>query len=214
MFRPLVVTGQKNYKYNWKTDVEVIAAEFVNYLDTYRPASRTSSKHSRMGPVGKALSKIRAGKGGDALFGEVLRIHEMTSERRKDGEIFGITPEGLAALEKAVTKLTELLEDPKIPLSLHNRIIADVDAAVYYQLEVRHQERIKHNIDQFKQFLINKYHTPEMVLKSWDDPSIIWGKIPYPSAKYNRNPKVAADIQEYLNSTQKVSDSEGEEDQE
>lgn len=198
MIRPLLVVTKSKSSYekekDFKSRLEQIAEDFVRYLDTYRSDKGRDSKHGKMGPVGKVLSRMRSGKVGKEVLGEAVRIHEMTSARYKDNKQSKLSPEGLKALEKAVHSLTDILGNTS--LSERNRIIAAVDAIVYYLLERNRVTRLQAWHERFRNHVKGKYGDLEALRKAWGDPLLTWDEIPFPY-KSTTNANVKVDVDEF-----------------
>lgn len=212
MIRPLIVMTRSNEKDPTKDPrLEVAVDSFVNYLQTYRTDKPRDSKHGKMGPVGKLLSRMRSGKMGEQVLGEAIRIHEMTAKPFGNQKKASTTPEQFSALERGVTILTEVLSDQNISLSDHKRILDAVGAMIYYRLEKASKDVFYAGQERFRTFLEHKYQSLEGLRAAWDDPKVEWNRIPYPSLKFdkNKNDRAYEDIVEYLGQTNEleVSDS-------
>ena len=201
MIRPLLVVKRSNDIDPLKNPlVEEAVASFVSYLRSYRTDKPQDSKHGKMGPVGKLLSRMRSGKMGEQVLGEAVRIHEMTAKPAPNRKNAAITAEQLNALSTGVKNLTSLLSDPSLSLSEHKRVLDAVGAMIYYRLEKASKDFLAAGQEKFRLFLQAKYLTVEQLRDAWDDPKMEWTRVPYPSPK-NKNERVCADVKEYLSQT-------------
>lgn len=203
MIRPLIITSTKG-EFNRKTEtIEKIARLFASYLETYIPAKESQAKHTRMGPVGKILSRMRSGRSGSPLLGDAIRYHQMSAKRR-DGSISQITAEGYENLKKAIESLDLLVKSSST--SEKNTVLSLVDSAVYFVLEERRQERIRKKRDEFRKYVLEMYGTIEAVRQAWEAGNLTFEEIPYPSNNIDKRKKnswsvakVKEDIEKFLN---------------
>ena len=201
MIRPLLVVKRSNDIDPLKNPlVEEAVAAFVSYLRTYYTEKSKDSKHGKMGPVGKLLSRMRSGKMGEQVLGEAVRIHEMTAKPAPNQKNASITTEQLNALSTGVMNLTSLLSDPSLSLSEHKRVLDAVGAMIYFRLEKANKDFLAAGQEKFRSFLQAKYSTVEQLRIEWDDPKMDWTRVPFPSLK-NKNERVCADVKEYLSQT-------------
>jgi len=112
----------------------------TEYLISYVPKRRVFTKHSVMGPVGKLISAMEAGRFNtvEGYVGYTVNIHENT----------GRTPpkkEDVEKLRKGVEMLLELKK--KIGISRWPKIMREIDYAVYFNkvrwIEMRAEEKKK-----------------------------------------------------------------------
>jgi hypothetical protein len=171
-----------------------IAESFALYLSLLRLGGK-GSKYSKMGPVGKILTRFRNGMRGNSVMGDAVRIHEMTmkaNDLRVD-----ITPEQLAALEQAVFGLSDLLTDERVSAADYGKIVASVDAMVYYYVEKRRKEFMTRTQAEFLEYLQTKYASVEELKEAWGDEELTWERVGYPSQKRARNDQALADVKAF-----------------
>ncbi|ARU61525.1 hypothetical protein CBW65_11275 [Tumebacillus avium] len=199
MIRALIVVKRKQGSDPTKdARLQEAAEAFARYLHSFRTEKSKESKHGKMGPIGKLLSRMRSGKRGDQVLGEAIRIHEMTAKPFEGQKSTSITVEQFNSLKEGVFKLTEVLDDPNTSPADHKRILETVDAVIYFRLEKARKENLVKGLERFRAYLQTKYDTPEELAEAWDDTSVTWEKIPFPTSKYDKNPKIKAEIAEYL----------------
>lgn len=176
MKRSLIVVQQQPYDWEEaKPRIHDIAAHFAAYLDEFRSKRDSYSKHTVLGPVGKLLNKAASGERNlESLLGFTVRIHEMSNISSY------LSPQALEHLREGTAQLIDLLEEA--PLAARERIIAQVDDAIYYLRRKQHAEFLEGRREDFATFLREKYGGEESELQSaWDKEDITFDEVPYPS---------------------------------
>lgn len=112
---------------DYKSKIDEISTVFSNYLGNFRPKTASYSKHSRMGPIGKLISQMKAliTYDAQALKGYTLRIHETSGRYAPRGS-------DIEALGKGIDKLIELMDS--VPRIRRPFILSLIDDKVYYAI--------------------------------------------------------------------------------
>lgn len=196
MKRPLFVTKYRENRESKSRDIEIIAEHFSAYLESYQPKSGSQeSKHSRMGPVGKILSKLRSGKCGDGLKGDALRIHEMTAKPLPGTSKASISQSSFENLNLGIELITKQYFET--PVALRSQLINEVDGMVFWKLEERRQDRIAAKKRRFTKFLQKKYKDIEELCGAWGQTGLSWDHIPSPNPGYLKNQQAIEDAKEF-----------------
>lgn len=186
MKRSLIVVQQQPYDWTEaKPRIQNVASHFAAYLDEFYSKRDSGSKHAVLGPIGKLLNKAASGERNlESLLGYTVRIHEMSNISSY------LSPQALEHLRAGAEELISLLKEA--PLAARERIIAQVDDAVYYLRRKQHAEFLEGRQQDFIAFLREKYDADETQLQAaWDDPTITFDEAPYPSE--NRAQKAASE---------------------
>jgi hypothetical protein len=178
-----------------KQKLKEIAENFALYLSFYR--SERDSKHSKMGPVGKILSRMRTGKRSEAMMGEAIRIHEMDA-KKNNRPYSEMSAEQYNALKSAIFDLS--IELDNVTAAAHSRVISLVDAMVYFFLEKRRKDFFFAGIEKFGAFLQTKYGSLDALAEAWKEPVIDWDTVPFPTKKLDKFKNIAIrnDVEAYL----------------
>jgi hypothetical protein len=187
MRRALIVVQQQPYDWEAvKPHIQEVAAHFAAYLDEFRSKRGSASKHAVLGPVGKLLNKAASGERNlESLLGYTVRIHEMSNISSY------LSPEALSHLREGAVKLIALLSDA--PLAARDRIVAQVDDAVYYLRRKQYAEFLEGRQQSFGDFLRKQYNGDEAQLQAaWGDEAVTFSEVPYPSE--NRAQKAKSDV--------------------
>lgn len=148
-----------------QSEIDQINTAFSEYLDEV-PRKSSSSKHGLMGPIGKILSEVKSGRRDPAsLKGYAIRVHEASGR--------GPSQAALEAMERGVDKLTYLLAEA--PLTAHDKILDRLDYGLYFILRKKTLEQREKLNSQLRQFLHEKYKTPEEMSNAWKEPIYIFG---------------------------------------
>jgi hypothetical protein len=91
-----------------------------------------------------------------------------------------LSPQALEHLREGTAQLIDLLDEA--PLAARERIIAQVDDAIYYLRRKQHTEFLEGRREDFATFLREKYGGDEAELQSaWDKKDVTFDEVPYPS---------------------------------
>jgi hypothetical protein len=179
--RSLFVVKRSTQK-DYSESLEVIAENFATYLDRYyQPEKQSDSKHSKMGPIGKVLSKLRRHNDIEALKGELLRLHQMGSKKKE------LVYSGQQLIEEAFGKLKSILNES--PLSKHSEIISKIDDRIYWKIENKKQKRIQQKFDRFISYLQNQFPEPEDMSRQVGTSYKDWNDLPYPRMNNKNAPE-------------------------
>jgi hypothetical protein len=210
MRRPLIVVQQQPYDWEAvKPRIEETAAHFAAYLDEFRSKRDSSSKHSVLGPVGKLLNKAASGERNlESLLGYTVRVHEMSNISTY------LSPQALEHLREGADELIALLKEA--PLAARERIIAQIDDAVYYLRRKQWAEFLEGRRQDFSDYLRDKYGSDDAKLQyAWDD-ELTFDEVPYPSenrAQKATSRTMAQDIRAFRASLKRNASTEDEEEE-
>lgn len=176
MKRSLIIVQQQPYDWEEaKPRIQEVAAHFAAYLDEFRSKHESYSKHAVLGPVGKLLNKVASGERNlESLLGYTTRIHEMSNISSY------LSPQALEHLREGADKLLSLLQEA--PLAARERVIAQVDDAVYYLRRKQFADFLEDRRHAFGDFLRERYDNQiEKLQKVWGDVEVTFDEIPHPS---------------------------------
>jgi hypothetical protein len=176
MRRALIVVQQQPYDWDAaRPRIQELAAHFAAYLSEFRSKRESGSKHAVLGPVGKLLNKAASGERNlESLLGYTVRIHEMSNRSSY------LSPQALGHLREGAAQLIGLLEEA--PLTARERIVAQVDDAVYYLRRKQRADFLEGRRQSFASFLRDKYDGDEARLRTaWGAADLAFDEVPYPS---------------------------------
>lgn len=174
MKKLIMTTGERFDIEAIKPDIEEIVSAFDHYLDDY-PVKTSRSMHSLMGPVPMILDGARVRKESAAtLVGRAVRAHEMNPRTRSY-----LSPDALAALETATTKLLDLCQ--KVPVTAVTKVTERIRYSVYYVRRKKGIEWLEKTRLEFINFLRQKYSDDATLENTWGEPDLTFEKVRYPS---------------------------------
>lgn len=165
--RPLLIPKYERFDFNQPLEemenksatevIENISSKFDEYLKNLN--IRATSKHSLMGPVGKILQQIKAGKLDiEFLKGYGIRIHK--SDPRITSHL---NTAALKSFEDGIENISNLLL--LIPRHLRPRVVELIDYKVYYRREKANVEFLEKWRKEFEDFLEKKYKDVETLIE-------------------------------------------------
>jgi hypothetical protein len=194
--RQLIMTkGERFDIESVRPDIEEIVDAFDRYLDEY-PVKTAKSMHSLMGPVPMILDGARIRKESvQTLVGRAVRVHEMNP--RAKGYL---PPSALEALEKATTKLLDLVK--RVPVTAVTKVTERVRYSVYYARRKKAIEWLEQTRQEFINFLRSRYADDKALAQAWGEEGLTFDEVRFPSNKneaYRKaNDAKKADIDAFL----------------
>jgi len=141
---------------------------FAEYVAHVAPGSNTRSKYGLLGPAGKAITELKAGRNDrDSLIGYTLRAQESA----RAGQIgAAVSVEALRALEKAMDGILSVLKNAPEPY--HAAILDRLDYGLYYRLRRRQMADKEVARLDWIHFLGTKYGSPQALGEAWGRPLV------------------------------------------
>ncbi|MBV9300663.1 MAG: hypothetical protein JOY62_05580 [Acidobacteriaceae bacterium] len=163
MRKPITVEVTSFDLNNAEPQIDAAVKAFAEYAEQVPAAKSTRSKYGLLGPSGKAITELKAGRyHRDSLIGYTLRTHESARTRRWVPEP---QPEAISALERAVDQILEVLKSA--PKPYHSEILDRLHYGLYYRLRRKQIERKEALRQKWVQFLEKRYKTKEAIGEAW-----------------------------------------------
>lgn len=172
---------------------------FAEYL-THVPPKSTRSKYGLLGPAGKAITELKAGRyDRDSLIGYTLRTQESTPAGQRTSDL---RLDAVSALEKAVDEILNVLK--AAPEPYHAAILDRLDYGLYYRLrraQILQKEKARQD---WIIFLTEKYGSAKALSEAWgreitELESLLLSKKQAPKGQ-KRSKAEQADIEEFYSS--------------
>jgi hypothetical protein len=137
--------------------IDAARVAFTRYLDDV-PRKSTRSKHGLMGPVGKILSEVKAGRrDAGSLKGYAIRVHEASGRSP--------SPASLQALEQGIDHMLSVLAE--VSVTDHDRLLDRLDYGLYYDLRKKALESKEARRQAWIGFLRDKYGDEAALSEAW-----------------------------------------------
>jgi hypothetical protein len=147
-----------------KTESQINSAvkAFAEYLAQIPRTKNTRSKYGLLGPAGKAITELKAGRHHrDSLIGYTLRTQEsIRGQFAPDPSLTAIS-----ALEHAVDQILDALVNTPEPL--HATVLDRLDYGLFYRLRLAQSQNKEEARQNWITYLENKYTTVQALSQSW-----------------------------------------------
>lgn len=161
--------------------VDTAVTAFTQYLELLPRYKTTRSKYGLLGPAGKAISELKAGRyDRDSLLGYTIRAQESAAGQGASG----LHPETVEQLELAVDSILAALT--AAPQPYHTAILDRLDYGLYYRLRRAELERKESVRRAWTDFLVTEYQTPERISEAWGRPVQDMRQLPLPTKRQLR----------------------------
>src|ERR1700733_6995186 len=141
--------------------IDAVREAFSRYLEEV-PRKSTATKHGLMGPVGKILAEVKGGRRDPhSLKGYAIRVHEATGRNPSEST--------LKALEQGIDGLLGLLNDARVPVTVHDRLLDRLDYGLYFDLRKSGIESKERRRQEWISFLRDKYGDDSKLREAWSE---------------------------------------------